>query len=121
MVFAVNAGAVATPPALVVTMGLAPKAPEAPAPGAANVPLTPDIPLPTESATLACNAVANAVLTCALCGVPAVALMLVAAPGLLVSEKLAGNATPLTVAATAYEPAMRLAVHTSDLHSLLEL
>jgi len=44
--------------------------------------------------------VANAVLIVALCGVPVVAVMLVAGPAKFVREKLAGVATPATVAVT---------------------
>src|SRR5258706_354350 len=50
---AVNAGAVATPLALVVTVGLPANVPEAPAPGAANVTLTPGTGLEAASRTSA--------------------------------------------------------------------
>jgi len=53
VVFAVNAGAVATPLALVVTVALAPNVPEAPEPGAVNVTLTPGIGLESASRTMA--------------------------------------------------------------------
>src|SRR5260221_10326920 len=109
-VLAVNVGAVATPLALVVTVALAPNVPEAPDNGAANVTLTPAIGLLDASLTVACSPVANAVVIAALCGVPAVAVMLAGAPAVLVIEKLAG-ATPLAVAVTQYEPATVLAVN----------
>src|SRR5258706_14700940 len=70
----------------------------APLPGALKVTVTPLTPLPKLSATLAWNAVPNAVLTVVLCGVPPVALIVVAAPGVLVTLKLAGVATPTTEA-----------------------
>src|SRR5690349_10762056 len=49
----------------------------------------------------------------ALCGVPAVALMSDAAPARFVSEKLAGEATPLADPVTLYAPATLLAVKTA--------
>src|SRR5260221_8348372 len=104
MPLAVKAGAVAIPLALVITVALPPNVPDAPDTGAAKVTLAPAIGLLDASFTVACNAVANEVEIGALCGVPAVALMLAGAPGVLVIEKLAG-ATPLTVAVTEYEPA----------------
>ncbi len=98
---AVKTGAVAMPEAF-VTAVLTPPAnvPLAPLPGAAKVTVTPLTPLPNESFTVACSCVANAVLIEALCGVPAVAVMLVAAPARLVSEKFAEEATPETDAVT---------------------
>src|SRR5437763_11515973 len=83
--------AVFTPPANV---------PLAPLPGAVNVTVTPLTPLPKESLTVACSCVANAVLMEALCGVPAVALILAADPARFVREKFAGEATPETEAVT---------------------
>jgi hypothetical protein len=73
--------------------------PLAPLAGAVNVTVTPLSGLLPASLTVACSAVVNAVLTVALCGVPAVAVMLAAAPALLVKLKLAG-ATPDTLAVT---------------------
>ncbi|OLC92744.1 MAG: hypothetical protein AUH86_18150 [Acidobacteria bacterium 13_1_40CM_4_58_4] len=61
---------------------------------------TPLTGLLKESFTVACNCVANAVLTAALCGVPAVAVMLAAAPAKFVRKKLAGVETPDTNAVT---------------------
>jgi hypothetical protein len=77
---AVNASAVATPLLLVVAVAVAEpaKVPLAPLPGAVNVTTTPLTGLLLASFTVACSAVANAVLTVALCGVPAVAVMLAA-------------------------------------------
>src|SRR5262249_46462927 len=78
--FAMKTAAVATPDAFVVAVFTPPaNVPLAPLPGAAKVTVTPLTPLPKESLTVACNCVANAVLIEALCGVPAVALMLAAA------------------------------------------
>jgi len=99
---AVNADAVATPLLLVVAVAVAepPKVPLAPLPGAVNVTTAPLTGLLLASFTVACSAVANAVLTVALCGVPAVAVMLAAVPAVLVRLKLAGVATPDTLAVT---------------------
>src|SRR5262249_48225736 len=98
------------PAALVVTVALAAKVPEAPEPGAANVTDAPATGLPKASATLACKAVANAVLIVALCGVPALALMPAAAPAVFVSAKLADEVAPVVVAVTVYVPATVFAV-----------
>jgi hypothetical protein len=99
--FAVNTAAVATPLAFVVAVVTPPaNAPLAPLPGAANVTTTPLTGLLPASFTVACKSVANAVLIVALCGVPAVAVILAAGPALLVSAKFAGVTTPATVAAT---------------------
>ena len=89
-----KAGAVAIPLALVDTVGLEPNAPLAPEPGAANVTLTAGTGLFEASRTRACIAVAKAVLTVALCGVPANAVIELADPGLLVKEKLGGEPMP---------------------------
>jgi hypothetical protein len=98
---AVNTGAVATPLAFVVAVFTPPaKVPLAPLPGAVKVTVTPLTGLPPESLTVACSCVANAVLMVALCGVPAVAVMLAAAPARFVREKFAGEATPETEAVT---------------------
>jgi len=98
---AVNTAAVATPLALVVAVLTPPaKVPLAPLDGAANITVAPLTAFPPLSFTVACNCTANAVLTAAFCGVPAVAVIEAAAPGLFVSEKLAGLPTPATVAVT---------------------
>src|SRR4029077_20804965 len=83
VVFAVKAVAVATPLALVFTLTvLTPPAnvPLAPLAGAVNVTEAPETGLPPLSFTVACRAVANAALTVALCGVPAVAVMVAGTP-----------------------------------------
>src|SRR4051794_22423705 len=101
MAFAVNAGAVATPLALVTAVVTPPaKAPLAPLPGAENVTVTPATGLLLASRTVACKAVPNAVAMVVLCGVPAVLVIDAAAPATLVSAKLAGVATPAAIAVT---------------------
>ncbi len=93
--------AVATPEAFVVAVATPPaNVPLAPLPGAAKVTVAPLTGLLKESFTVACSWVPKAVLTAALCGVPAVAVMLAAAPAKLVNEKLAGVETPETEAVT---------------------
>jgi hypothetical protein len=103
VLLAVNVVAVAMPEefvvAVVVVVPFA-NVPLAPALGAVKVTLTPETGLPPLSFTVACKAVANAVLIVALCGVPAVAVMLAAAPAVLVSEKLAVGVTPTAAALT---------------------
>src|SRR5882724_536602 len=99
------------PPATVVTTGEPANAPLAPLPGAANVTLTPERVFPPASFTVACRAVAKAALTCALWGVPAVAVMVAGGPGLFVKLKLAGDATPSAIAVTVYAPAVEFAVN----------
>ena len=81
---AVSGGAGATPLPSVdaVTLGSPPKLAVAPPPGAVNVTVTSGTGMPFASTTVACNAVANAVSTTVLCGVPAVAVTLAdAGPG----------------------------------------
>ena len=96
-----NTAAVATPEAFVVAVLTPPaNAPLAPLPGAVKVTVTPPTRLPKESLTVACSCTANAVFTVALCGVPAVAAILFAAPARLVIEKLACVPTPATDAVT---------------------
>ncbi len=86
MVLAVKAAAVATPSALVVAVFTPPaKVPLAPLAGALKVTVTPDTGLPKASFTVAARFVANAVLTVAVCGVPAVAVIAAGAPARLVS------------------------------------
>lgn len=98
---AVRTGAVATPKAFVVAVLTPPaKVPLAPLAGAVNVTVTPLTGLLKESLTVACSWVANAVLIVALCGVPAVAETVAAAPAKFVSAKFAGEATPVTEAVT---------------------
>jgi hypothetical protein len=69
--------------------------PLAPVLGAVNVTCMPLSGLLLASVTLACNAVAKAVLIVALCEAPAVAAMFIAGPGLLVSEKFAAASVPV--------------------------
>jgi hypothetical protein len=101
--FAVN-GADATPDPFVATVMVAVlllNTPEAPAPGAVNVTLTPETGLLPASFTVTASALAKAVLIVADCGVvPAFAVIVTAVPAVFVSEKLAGVGTPETVAAT---------------------
>jgi hypothetical protein len=99
--FAVNTAEVAMPEALVVAVFTPPaKVPLAPLPGAENVTVTPLTGFPPASFTRAVNGAAKAVLIVALCGVPLLATMLAAVPAVLVNEKLAGVATPATLAVT---------------------
>jgi hypothetical protein len=115
--FAVNE-ADDTPEAFVATTIVAVpllNTPVAPVPGAVNVTFTPDTGLPPASFTVTARGFAKAVLIFADCGVvPAFAVIVAAAPVTLVSEKLAGVATPDTVAATTYPPNVPLAVNTVD-------
>src|SRR5215467_14935471 len=114
VVLAVKTAAVATPEAFVVAVVTPPaKVPLAPLPGAAKVTTAPLTGLLNESLTVTCSCVANAVLTVALCGVPAVAVMVEAEPTRLVSKKFAGEETPETEAVTVKEPAVVLAVMTA--------
>jgi len=98
---AVNTAAVATPLALVIAV-LAPPAniPLAPLAGGVNVTTTPLTALPPLSFTVAAKGAANGVLMAALWGVPLVAEMLAAGPGLLVRGKFTDVATPGTLAVT---------------------
>src|SRR5690242_14166771 len=102
VLFAVSAGAVACPLAFVTAVAVDddPNIAFAPPDGAVNVTVTPLIGLPLASVTVACSAVANAVLIIALCGVPAVAVIFAGAPAMLVRLKLAAVARPATLAVT---------------------
>lgn len=77
-----------------------PKDALAPVAGAVKVTVTPLSRLFPASLTVTWSAEANGVLTVALCGVPAVAIMLAGGPGRLVMLKLAGVPTPAAVAVT---------------------
>lgn len=94
----------ATPDAFVATVIVAAlllNTPEAPVLGAVNVTFTPETGLLPASFTVTASAVGKAVLTVTDCGVvPAFAVIEPGAPTVFVSEKLAGVATPATVAAT---------------------
>ena len=83
--------AVFTPPANV---------PLAPVAGTSNVTVAPLTGDPF-AITVATNGAANAALTVALCGVPLVGVIDMTAPVMFVRLKLAGVATPATVAVTA--------------------
>src|SRR5947207_1090527 len=80
VVLAVKVGAVATPLALVETVGELAKVPEAPLAGAVNVTVTPDTGAKAASRTSAERAVPNAVATVVLCGVPEFVTMLAGGP-----------------------------------------
>ena len=76
--------------------------PEAPDPGAVNVTVTPDNGVLPASFTVTAKAFVNAVLIAADCGVvPAFAVIVDAAPAVLVSEKLT-VVSPLAAAVTDY-------------------
>src|SRR4030081_3252914 len=81
-------------------------------PGAVKGTLTPATGLLPASRTVTASALANAVLTVADCGVvPALAVMVAAAPAVLVSEKLT-LVRPVAAAVTAeWPPAVALAVN----------
>src|SRR5712691_11650599 len=120
--FAVNVAEVATPLALVVAVFTPPaKVPLAPLVGAVNVTNTPFTGLFPASFTVACSCVANAVLIAALCGVPAVAVMLAGAPARLVNEKFA-DVAPVALATTLYgPPTVAFAVNVAEVATPLAL
>jgi hypothetical protein len=100
---AVNVAEVATPDALVVAVFTLPaNVPPAPLEGAVNVTVSPAIPLPPTSFTVAARCVAKAVLTGVLWGVPVVAVIEDGDPAVLVSAKFAAAdaSKPGTVAVT---------------------
>jgi hypothetical protein len=84
------------PEALVTAVGLD-RVALAPVEGAAKATVTPLNGLPSESLTVACSAVAKAVLKGADWGVPPVAVMLAVWPEVLVNEKVAESAPTLAV------------------------
>jgi hypothetical protein len=98
---AVNAGAVAIPLALVDTLAVVdpPNVPLAPVDGAVNVTVAPLTGLPLR-VTVACKAVVKAVLTVALCDVPAVAAIMGTAVAVFVRLKPARVPAPLVLAVT---------------------
>jgi hypothetical protein len=99
VLLAVNAAAVATPLPFVVAVFTPPaKVPLAPLPGAAKVTVTPLTALFAASRTVACSAVANAVLIVALCGVPVVGAIVAGGPVNVKFTPLL--ATPPTVTTT---------------------
>src|SRR5258708_4507693 len=113
--FAVNVADVATPLAFVVAVLTLPaKVPLAPLVGGVNVTSTPLTGLLEESLTVACSCATNAVLTLALCGVPAVAVTVAGGPAKLVTEKFA-EVAPVALATTLYgPPALEFAVYVAD-------
>ena len=99
---AVKAGAVAMPVVEVraVTVAEPLKVPLAPLVGAAKVTVAPLTGLLFESLTVACNAVAKAVPSVALCGVPPVALMKMVTGAVFVRLNVALDVPLATVATT---------------------
>jgi hypothetical protein len=99
---AVNAGAVAIPLLLVIVVAVAEPLNKAlaPVPLAVNVTVTPLNGLLFASFTVACRALPNAVLTVALCGVPAVAVIFAGKALVLVRVKLAPVLIPAAFAET---------------------
>jgi hypothetical protein len=107
---AVNIFAVAMPEALVVAVFTPPaKVPLAPLDGAVNVTVTPLTGLLKGSFTVACSCVANAVLIVALCGVPAVAVMLDGLPATPTAALNAANPAPQLSDAASVAPADAIA------------
>ena len=72
----------------------------APAPGAANVTITPASPLLPASRTVTWSGAGKAAPIAVVCGVPPVATIDAAAPAVLVSAKVTGVATPAILAVT---------------------
>jgi len=83
--------------------------PVGPLTGAVNVTGAPLTGVPMAFLTTAVKCSPNAVLIAAVCDVPAVAVM-VGTIAVLLSEKVAGNGTPDTVAVTTYGPGVEFAV-----------
>ena len=95
MLLAVNTAAVATPLTFVIAVFTPPaNVPLAPLVGAAKVTVTPLTGLLKESLTVACSCVPNAVLIVALCGVPAVAVIVEGLPATPPAALTAANTTP---------------------------
>ena len=101
VLFAVNAGEVATPLVFVVAVAVAPpaKVPPAPLEGAVNVTVTPLSTFPPLSFTIACKTELKAAPTVAVWPLPLCVVTLAGGPTWLVKTKLAGP-TPVAVAAT---------------------
>jgi hypothetical protein len=101
IVFAVNAGARATPDAFVTVLyvRLPSNVPLAPLDGAVKVTAAFATALLFPSTTCTCNPAAKLVFTIALCGVPPVAVIAPAAPAVFVSRKFPAVA-PATDAVT---------------------
>src|SRR5690349_15615918 len=96
--FAVSGFDVATPDASVTAVFPPVKVARAPLGGTVNVTVTLLTGLLAASRTVATSRFANAVFTVADCGVPLVATIEAAVPGVFVKAKVAGVATPATVA-----------------------
>jgi hypothetical protein len=115
VLFAVKAGATATPAEFVFTVAVfdpPANVPLAPEPGAVNVTLAPLTGL-VPSSTVACMSVLNGAPTTALWLAPAVAVMVSTGVAVFVSEKVAEFDAPETVAVIAYgPPTVLLAVNT---------
>ena len=112
---------VATPLALVVAVFTPPaNVPLGPLPGGVKVTTTPFTGFPPLSVTVATNGAANAAPIVADCPEPLVAVTVVAAPALLVSEKFA-EVAPVALATTLYAPALLLAVNVADVATPLAL
>ena len=109
---AVNTAAVATPAESVVAVFTLPaNVPLAPVcAGGVKVTTFPTIELLKAAVTRALKFVAKTVPTCALCGVPAVEIILETGPGMLVMENSAEVAGPDAAAVTRYDPASVSAV-----------
>jgi hypothetical protein len=111
----VNATEVATPLALVVAVFTPPaNVPLAPVVGTSNVTTAPGTGFWFPSTTVATNGTANVELTVAVCGVPLVAVIEMSAPVMFVRVKLAGVATPATVAVTVKPPVVVFAVNVDE-------
>jgi hypothetical protein len=95
MPLAVKTAAVATPLAFVIAVFTPPaKVPLAPLAGAANVTIAPFTGLLKESLTVACSCTVNAALTVALCGVPAVAVIVEGTPAVPPAALKAASTAP---------------------------
>ena len=94
--FAVNAGAVATPLAFVVTVLDPPNVPLAPVAGAVNVTVAPLTGFPLPSFTVAASTTGNGVLIVTLCGVvPATGVMVAGGPATFVRLNVTGASAPV--------------------------
>jgi hypothetical protein len=103
----------ATPRALVAVVAEGLNVADAPEPGGANVTATPETGLPLASVTDTESAVANAVLTVVLCGLPPTTVTEAAGPAVFVSVNVA-EVAPLADALTGYVPATVSAVAVTE-------
>src|SRR5258707_735659 len=120
--FAVNVVEVATPLTLVVAVFTPPaKVPLTPLAGAVNVTNTPFTGLFPASFTVVFFSDADTVLIAALCLDPAVPIMVVAPPTVLVNE-MSGDVAPVAVAITLYgPPTVAFAVNVAEVATPLAL